>query len=655
MSAVGAGKGSCRSAGGGERIMDADAVTSLDDAYQFLEEHAMSDGLVFHPFLECGRVLNALYNQRKDAGADPEELSKINCECQVYMMGYPEKPTKSDVFNETDYSYLKERVMDANNPLLKSRYAHLLLHCNISDKNRYAEIAVREYLKLIKIYEEEPEGIPGWSSALEWALKNALHLSAQFNLKECKGEVKKEIKRLIFQKSDENPRYSILIMSLIKHMLDQKQIFRKDDFEGIDKICIEQGLILRKSGKNFPRKAIEMYERGQKVENKLGTKEHDWNLFIAETYEELCKAFENNPHVALGECQEAIKHYKLAKNPEKIKELEQKYSELKKRITIPRHQIEIEDENYKKYCEECKVVVPNLIEKEPELIINYLVYSPNVIPDMGEVREGSEVYLRDSISHQLLNTVLVDNHGNTAQTYDTEKEKERYAQNKIYNLVLGNYTYRLVHAIITEAVKNGKLTPQSVCEYLQHSSWLGQPIQYHTPSGDEFEVKWLDLIEPAIYSYFDALQGVVESEKTPNFILSLDSLTLKFEGIFRAFCSMHNISPTKQTTEHGKTLTREKDLNNLLYDDYDEIVKILGVNEIEFFRFIFVEQFGLNLRNNIAHSLLFKEQYSMYFANLVFLAILRISKGMFFDVKEEGVAEGTKSTADKKDSVGDAQ
>jgi len=635
--------------------MDADAVTSLDDAYQFLEEHTVSDGLIFHPFLKCGKVLNALYNLRKENGADNAELSKINCECQVFWRGHPENPPEDYVFKETDYDYLKERVRYVDNPLLKSRYAHLLMHCNIPDKYKYAEIAVQEYLKLIKIYEEKPEGISGSWIALMWAVKNALNLSAQFNMLEKKEEIKKEIKRLICQKRDKDPQYSDLIIALIKYMLEQNRIFLKGDFEGIDGICIEHGLNLRGCGKNHPRKAIEIYEIGQNIENKLGTKEHDWNLFIAETYEELCKAFENNPDVALGECQEAIKYYKLAKKPEKIKEMEQKYSELKKRITIPRHQIEIKDDDYKKYLEGCKIFVQNLVEKEPEQIIKCLIYSPVLIPDMDEVRGGSEVYLRESIFHQLLNTTLVDNHGNTAQIYDTEKEKEKYAQNKIYRLVLGNYTYRLVHAIIIEAVKNGKLTPQSVCEYLQHSSWLGQSIKCHTPSGGEFEVKWLDLIEPAIYSYFDALQGFIESQKTPNFILSIDSLTLKFEGIFRAFCSLHGISPTKQTTEHGKTLTREKDLNNLLYDDYDEILQILEINEIEYFRFIFVEQFGLNLRNNIAHCLLFKEQYSMYFANMAFLAILRISRGTLSDSEEEDFAEDTKSTVQETEFVDDAQ
>ncbi|CVK32477.1 protein of unknown function [Methanoculleus bourgensis] len=615
----------------------------------------MSDGLIFHPFLKCGKVLNALYNLRKDDGADPTELSKINCECQVFCMGYPENPRKSDVFKESDYAYLKERVRDVKNPLLKSRYAHLLVHCDIPDKYRYAEVAVQEYLKLLRIYEEKREGISGhWVTTLEWATKNALNLSVQFNMKTCKDEVKNEIKRLVFQKSDEDPQYSFLIIALVNQMLDQKQIFHKDDFENIDEILIGYAFFLRQSGKNFPRKAIELYELGSKIERKFCTTKHNWDLYIAENHEELCKTFENNAFVALEECQDAIMHYKLAKMPEKVKEMEQKYGELKKKISIPRHQVEIQDDGYKKYLEGCKKFVQDLIEKEPETIIGCLVSSPDLIPDMNKVRDGSEVYLRESVTHQLFNTTLVDTHGNTAQTYDNGEEKEKYAQNTIYRIALENYTCRLVHAIIIEAAKKGKLTPQNVCEYLQHRSWLGQPIQYHIPSGGEFEVKWLDLIEPAIHSYLNALQDFVESEKTPNFILSLDSLTLKFEGIFRAFCALHGISPTKQITERGKTLTREKDLNNLLYDDYDEVSKILGVNEIEFFRFVFVEQSGLNLRNNIAHCLLFKEQYYVYFADLVFLAILRISRGMLFDVKEEGVSEDLESTVDEKDSVDDA-
>jgi hypothetical protein len=51
---------------------------------------------------------------------------------------------------------------------------------------------------------------------------------------------------------------------------------------------------------------------------------------------------------------------------------------------------------------------------------------------------------------------------------------------------------------------------------------------------------------------------------------------------------------------------------------------------------------------------LFKEQYSVYFTNLVFLAILRISRGMLSDGKEKEESEDLKSTADEKDSVDDA-
>ncbi len=634
--------------------MDEVSVTSLDDAYQFLEEHAMSDGLAFSPFLKCGEVLNALYNFRKDSGADSAELSRINCECQVFFMGYPENSYKSDVFKESDHDYLKERVSDTKNPLLKSRYAHFLTQCNISDRYIYAEIAVQEYLKLIRLYEEKRESNSGsWLTTLEWVVKNVLNLSIQFNMGKYKDEAKTEVKRLISQKSDEDPRYSVLIIYLIRKMLDLKRVFSKNDFEGIDEICIKHGLLLRRSGNNFPRRAIEMYETGRTIESKLGTKKQNWDMHIAETYEELCKTFENNPDVAIGDCQEAMKYYRLAKNPEKLKEMEQKYAELKKKIMIPQHQVEIQDDDYMRYLEQCKKFVQDLVEKEPEHIIECLVYSPNVIPDIKEVKKGSKVYLKESVAHQLFSTVLIDPHGNTAQTYDTEEEKEKYAENKFYRIILENYTYRLVHAIIIEAMKNGKLNPQNVCEYLQYCSWLGQPIQYHTPSGRKLKFKWFNLIEPAIRSYLEALQDFIESERTPNFILSLDSLTLKFEGIFRDFCALNGISPTKQVIERGKTFTREKDLNNLLYDDYNEVSRILGINEIEFFKFVFVEQLGLNLRNNIAHCLLFKEQYSVYFANLVFLAILRISGGMLPDVKEEEVSEDLESTIEKN-SVDDA-
>jgi len=634
--------------------MDADSVKSLEDAYQYLEEHVMSDGLVFHPFLKSGQVLNNLYNQRKEDGADPNELSKIHCECTVFMAGYPENPAKGDLFKEIDYDYLKKRVEGAVHPLLKSRYAHLLLHCNIPDKFIYAKIAVQEYLKLVKIYEEKPDGISGtWSTALEWSMKNALILSAQFGIHECQNQVKAEVKRLIFQRVDKEPQYSFLIVTLIKQMLDQKRMFKKDDFVGIDEICISHALVLRKGGKNFPHKAIELYELGQKVERKIGTQKHDWDLYIAETHEELCQAFENNPSVALEECQEALVYYRRLKQSIKIKEMEQKIQELKKKVVIPMHKIEIQDKEYQRQREAYDELVEKLTEGNPEDILKYLSYSSDLILDYDTLMKGASSYLENSVSQKLLNTVLFDQFGNRAQVFETEDEKKALAKNKVYRHLLDNYLYYLLHRIIIESVRKGILTPQIVSNFFQDNSWYGKEFAKYSLTGNTIAFRWLDLIMPAIGAYLSSLKSAIESEERPNLILPLDSLTIKFEGIFRDFCAFNGISPTLQKTGQNKILEQEKNLNNLLYDDYDEVITIFGKSETEFFRFLFVEKYGHNLRNSVAHSLLFEHQYSIYYMNLVFLAILRLSRGNFRE-EEQGEEDGSGGVEEPDDLRNDS-
>lgn len=632
----------------GENIAT-ESVKLLEDAYQYLELHAMNDGMIFHPFLNSGRLLNNLYNQRKEEGADAEELSKINCECQVFMMGDPENPTKNTVIKETDYEYLKKRVDDTQNPLLKSRYAHLLVHCDIRDKYVYAQIAVQEYLKLIRIYEEKPEDVPGgWRVAIEWSIKNALELSAKFNLKICQDNVKKEIKKLIFQETDPDSTYSILILDMINLMLEQNMLFKKDDFEGMDEICIRHANILRKSGKNFPRSAIELYEIGQKIEGKLGTKKHDWNLYIAETYEELCQAFEKNPLVALDECQKAKMHYKLAKKSVQEKQIEQKIQELKKEIVIPIHHVEIQDEEHKKYLEASDSFVDKLTEENPEAILEFLIYSPNLILDIDVVMKGVDTYLETSLARHLFNNVLFDQFGNRAQVFNTENEKKVIAKNNLYRLFLRQYPYYLLHKIVIESVKKGKLSPEIISNYLQTHSWYGKSFPKYIPTGESVAFKWLNQIMPAIEAFFSSLSTAIESEEETHFILPIDSLTLKFEGIFRDYCAFNGITPTYQKNGQNDILEQEKNLNNLLYDDYAKVVKIFGQDETEFFKFLFVEKNGHNLRNNIAHSLLFEHQYSIYYMNLVFLAILRLSRGNF---REEDYKEDSTENPDDPDTT----
>ena len=111
----------------------------------------------------------------------------------------------------------------------------------------------------------------------------------------------------------------------------------------------------------------------------------------------------------------------------------------------------------------------------------------------------------------------------------------------------------------------------------------------------------------------------------PNFVLSLDSLTLKIEGIFRDLCQLSGIAVSHQTKDNlGRNIVHEKDINALLYED--AIKKLFDEDDLLFFKFLLIEKSGYNLRNKIAHSLMSFQEYDCDYMHLVILALLRLGK-----------------------------
>ena len=68
----------------------------------------------------------------------------------------------------------------------------------------------------------------------------------------------------------------------------------------------------------------------------------------------------------------------------------------------------------------------------------------------------------------------------------------------------------------------------------------------------------------------------------------------------------------------------EKDITALLHDDV--IKERLDQDDLLFFKFLLTEQWGLNLRHDIAHCLMSSEAYNLDYMHLVILALLRLGK-----------------------------
>ena len=118
---------------------------------------------------------------------------------------------------------------------------------------------------------------------------------------------------------------------------------------------------------------------------------------------------------------------------------------------------------------------------------------------------------------------------------------------------------------------------------------------------------------------------ITSREYRPNFVVTIDSLVLKIEGLLRDICRLSGGTTSYSARDSkDRTVEREKDIHMLLYDP--QVVKLIGFDDLLFLRFLLVEKAGYNLRHRVAHALLLPGQYAFDYANLLVLALLRLAK-----------------------------
>jgi len=123
-------------------------------------------------------------------------------------------------------------------------------------------------------------------------------------------------------------------------------------------------------------------------------------------------------------------------------------------------------------------------------------------------------------------------------------------------------------------------------------------------------------------------------------ITAIDSLTLKFEGLVRDLAQLNGILTHNDTKDKaGRTVTREKDLSQLLFDP--RIAGLFTADDLLFFRFLFVEHSGFTLRHRVAHSLMLIEDYNFGILQLVFIAVMRLAK---YPIKSDSDDSGVPSS-----------
>ncbi len=518
-----------------------------------------------------------------------------------------------DLFDEKTYEYLICRLQTTNNPTLKARYAHILW-CSLKKHHKYAKTAVDSYLESISIYERGYDNDEDYAQDIRKVVMNAHVIACQSNYEVEK--IKMELLRLI-QKFSLGAVFSA--QTLIDFMLKFTKRFTKEDFEGLQNICWQIAESFSDDGDS----AITFLKLGRKVDQRLEKQSHNWILRIAQHNEAQMKQREADPIVALHFCMQAIENYKTAGNEEKVKELEKRYAELRDAMEFHTNGI---DDDVTEIVTAARDYAQDFVKNATsEEIIGCLISDKYFLPTVQGTEKSVKEQIKSSPIFHLFPKVILDQSKNTAQHFETDDEKKRHSILESYRLQLEIGNIYLIDTFLFEAISERKLTIGILLDYLNKHCWYGKSLN------------WLSLIAPSLNKYFRQIDFYLAypGRNHPNFVLCLDSLTLKIEGLFRNLCRLSGVSTTYHRQDRaGRNIAQEKDIDMLLREE--AIQDLFDEDDLLFFRFLLVEKVGYNLRHKIAHSLLPFHQYDVSYMNLMILALLRLGK---YDLVQENSQE----------------
>jgi hypothetical protein len=513
--------------------------------------------------------------------------------------------------------YFKERANKTKSSLLRAIYNHLLWK-GLPTKNRtYAGKAIVNYIDVIQdSCESKAQNDDELNLQIGRLFECLINLCNEVNLR---IEDARNLTSFLLFKSNKIKFYTK--HGMISEMLKYPKIFKKEQFKNTLAIYEKQIQESKKDDEYFMLVTIYI-PIALKVSQKLNLDTKKWHNEMGDLYLKLAdeETDEIRYWIKSLDYHKAIEAFRLGDNKERKKFVEQLYFELKAKIRLDKHRINFDEEEIKKLEEaqnEFKQIAKSFLLENSDTI--YSILGGDVFfPKYANLLENSKSQEPSFLNY--ITSISFDMNKNIKTQTDIQNKLfyERYSQ------VLREKTLPIFHYILNFGIKSGHLTAENLLQYLAEKTWIGTPVAKNDLGGDLVQSSWIKLIAPSIIEYFNQVLAWNESKYyQPSFILCSDSLTLKIEGLMRSFCGQLNIS-----TSHGNAKgVQEVLIHNIL--DNEDFKKHFNNDDIMLFSYLFKNEYGLNLRNNIAHCFYNENNYSSDLMLLLLASLLRLGKYNF--------------------------
>ncbi len=512
-----------------------------------------------------------------------------------YQVGGNSYPTL-ELFDD-NFEYIKTRANTIENPKYKAKYNHLLW---LSPQKHidFAKKAIESYLLLLQNSSFSVDDKLQCFSFAKY-FKNLFMLSQTVNYKKEKV-IQYFISLLESEKLNDFTKYSLMDFIVANGKNIDSSI--KQTFYDYSNNAIE----------NLESRVLESYLNLLVIlSQKLNLSPNVFHEKLGDYHIAQLKTEKNQGFIAHHYYTNALEEYKKANNIEKIENTAVLLEQAKKTIDLKKISFELEDEKFNKALNQwwdfTKERTTQLIEKGKDKdIYEYLVLE-NLFPKAATLNEEIKPVMLDLVS---------------TMTFDINKNVSKNTSGAInsYSIHINNFSINHIWLVVSKGIKSGKISYESLIDYLKNNSWYGQDFTYLDTNNEIQGFNWIELLSPSLQSFFvqTEIDTKTNSHNPQGYILAIDSLVLKFEGLLRELSRIIGA----QTIEIKNNGTEERIGFDKLLDN-EKLKALIPEDNIAFLKFLFTSS-GMNLRNNVAHCFFTTKNYTSAVMLLLIVALLRL-------------------------------
>ncbi len=504
-------------------------------------------------------------------------------------------------------SYLEARLNETPNSRLKVRYSQLLFNALKKGNGKFAKEAIDRNIELISAARD------GNDDHLYSDISNALHISFK-----SKYRVE-DVKQIILNRIVDDPDPYEAFVILVPRILDFNNLLTRPELEAL---ALKANKIWEGSEK-LPLSSIErICENGISISNRLNSDRKLWYSRMGTMWEKALnsrKKDDTSGMMPIHFCELAIENFQKAGEKEKEKELLKLLTELRSNLKLNTFEITFTAEETEQFRSTNKLFVSRVLELEPEKIFGFLASDETLFPNTQKLKEA--VKGRGNSFFDFAQVIKFDINKNSRQ------ENTRLIDDVKLEALMEEYQWYfkfismpVLRGIFVDGNKAGKVGVKEMVDFLRKNSWLAKGIIYKDSGGEPSRHNWLAMIAPGLLEFFIQIKAIrYGGINYQNYIMCVDSLVIKFEGILRDFARVLRVDTVVRTMGN----TREAYIEELLSNQ--KIKQTIGQDDLLLFTYLFTTS-GLNLRNNIAHGFLKYNEYSLSTALMIVAALLRISR-----------------------------